>query len=476
MDLSKLSDAELQKLYSGTGGGASAMSDEQLQAAYSQLPQRGVMDKLLGSTGERYQTWPERLVRDALGAPKQMIEAAATSQPGSREFIENTIPGAVGVAGLATPVNPAIRAGDRMLPGVAKAMRPEQPIVPTAQELKQRGGSLINEATQSPLEINGQVVADYARKLQQDLFNGGIHPSRAGATYQILQELERAAATGQGERSFFTPANLQTLRENLAGVAQNFNPDHAKDQLAATRAIKGFDEFLRGLSPKDVVPGAPSSAPATREQLVSQALTGKREAERVAGLFERGRGDYAAAMRSNDVTGVLDRARTGILERAEGRAQAANSGRNLDNTIRSKVESVLEKPKEISGLTDDEIAALGQVVNGGAGRNTARLVGNWLGGGGGLGQSSMTALGATVGATMGGFPGAVVGASAPLAAGTGAKAIANALAKRDLNAVDELLRTRSPLYQERVANPEMTVISPEKRSALIRALMLETQQ
>ncbi|WP_425905148.1 hypothetical protein [Nitrobacter sp. TKz-YC02] len=131
--------------------------------------------------------------------------------------------------------------------------------------------------------------------------------------------------------------------------------------MAASRSIRGLDKLLPSLDPESIVAGTP-------------AATQK--------LFERGRGNYAAAMRSNDITGALDRANTGILERAQARSQAANSGRNLDNTIRQKVAAVLEKPKEISGLSDTELSALNTVVEGGKVRNTARGVGNQFAGGG----------------------------------------------------------------------------------------------
>jgi len=78
---------------------------------------------------------------------------------------------------------------------------------------------------------------------------------------------------------------------------------------------------------------------------------------------------------------------------------------------------------------------------------------------------------------MGGIPGAIIGGVIPPSIGAGSKSIANALAKRSLRNADEELRKRSPLYEERVANPNMSVASPERRAAVIRALMaLENQQ
>lgn len=449
-DLSKLSDAELQTLYAKPMPKAvSDMSDDELKAAYGAQPQRGVLDKLTGKDGgERYQTWPEKLVR---GIGKSAVSAATL--PGdvmSGEASPNDTGRVIDMATLGTPVNPAIRAGDQLIPGAAKALKAEKPVVPTTEELAKTGGADISAAKSSGLEIDSSALAGYSKELQQGLFDGSmfgktIHPVDAPATFAKLKELENVPPG-----SFVTAANLQSLRESLQATAQNFNPAAAKDQLAASLAIKRLDSLLPNVAEKDVLAGAP-------------AATQK--------LFEQGRGNYAAGQRSNDITGDLDRAITGILERSEGRAKAVNSGRNLDNTIRTKVEALLEKPKDVSGFTDAELSALAGVRDGGAGRNTARYIGNLLGGGGGIGQSGMAAIGAGLGGAGGGIPGALLGGVVPSVVGAGAKSIANALAKRDLAKVDELLRKRSPLYQERVANPEMSVISPEQRAALIRILV-----
>jgi hypothetical protein len=452
-DYSKLSDEELMALVQPKPAqDYSKMSDADLLKMVK--PERGVLDKLTGMDGgERYQTWPEKLIR---GVGKSAVSAATL--PGdvmAGEASPNDTGRVMDLATLGTPVNPAIRAGDQLIPGAAKAMRAEPAAVPTTRELAEAGGADINAAKQSGLDLNSSVIANGSKELQQGLFDGSmfgktIHPVDAPATFAKLKELENAPPG-----SLFTAANLQSLRESLQATAQNFNPQAAKDQLAASLSIKWLDGILSKVDPQDVLAGTP-------------AATQK--------LFERGRGNYAAAQRSNDITGELDRATTGILERAEGRAKAANSGRNMDNTLRQKTEAVLEKPKEISGYNDAEIAALQQVVDGGAGRNLARNIGNKLGGGGGSAQTLFAGGGAAAGAAMGGVPGALMGAAAPTAVGATARSIANALAKKDMRAVDELLRKRSPLYEERLANPKMSVKTPEGRAALIRALMAAEEQ
>jgi hypothetical protein len=356
---------------------------------------------------------------------------------------------AADLAAIASPVNPAVRAGESAIPGIS-AMRPQSPVIPTTEQLKAAGASDINAAKQSGLDIAAPAIGDYSRQIQQKLFDSGIHPVDAPNTYAKLKELENAPVD-----SVTTAANLQSFRESLGNTAQNFNPNAAKDQLAASRAIKQLDQFLPSVAPQDVLAGTPATTQA---------------------LFERGRGNYAAAMRSNDLTGVLDRANTGIIDRAENRAQAANSGRNLDNTIRSKIASLLEKPKEVSGFSDEELSALQNVVDGSGPRNTARYIGNLLGGGGGLGQSMIGTLGAGAGAVSGGVPGAILGGVVPAAIGATSKTIANALAKKSINTADELIRQRSPLFQDAAANPSMAALSPARRSAFIRALMLSNQQ
>jgi hypothetical protein len=353
------------------------------------------------------------------------------------------------LASLMTPINPAVRAGDRAIPGVAKTLVREEPKVPTTEQLAAAGKADITAARNSGLEVTADSLANWSRQAQQDLFEKGIHPVDAPATYAKLKELE-----GAPPGAFVTASNLQSLRESLGHTAQNFNPNAAKDQLAASRSIGGLDKLLPSIDEAGVVAGSP-------------AATQK--------LFETGRGNYAAAMRSNDLTGVLDRANTGILERAEARAQAANSGRNIDNTIRQKIASLLEKPKEVSGYSDAEIAALNDSMGGSKARNIARYIGNVAGGGGGVGQTAVGGLGAGIGATFGGPLGAVVGASIPITTGAGAKTIANILAKRSLGKVDELVRKRSPLYQERLANSPLIASGLPAREAIIR-MLLQSQQ
>lgn len=467
-DLSKLSDADLKAMYGQVAppqSDLSQMSDDQLKAAYTaQQPSKpSYSGSILPFSRDAQGAVSFDSNAGILGMAKRAFGGieSAVALPGDVYTGKTPIVGPDGninpevinrsaeLASLATPVNPGIRAGDRAIPGAIKTLVREKPKVPTTEELAAVGKADITAARNSGLEVTSDSVANWSRKTQQDLFESGIHPVDAPATYAKLRELETAPAG-----SFATSSNLQSLRESLGHTAQNFNPQAAKDQVAASRSIGGLDKLIPSLDEASVVAGTP-------------AATQK--------LFDTGRGNYAAAMRSNDLTGVLDRANTGILERAEVRAQAANSGRNLDNTIRQKIASLLEKPKEVSGFSDPEIAALNDAVAGSRTRNTARYVGNLAGGGGGIGQAFISALGASLGAPFG-AAGAMIGASVPVAAGAGAKTIANILAKRSLKGVDELIRQRSPLYEDALANAPLVADDLGKREALVKILMQARDQ
>ena len=186
-------------------------------------------------------------------------------------------------------------------------------------------------------------------------------------------------------------------------------------------------------------------------------------AEDAAEALANARGNYAAAMRSDKLTGVADA--------SDLRAAAANSGMNLDNSIRQRVVSILNSPKQSAGFSPDELAALNQVARGTAPRNVLRWVGNLFGGGGGLGAVASGGVSGAIGDAAGGpILGAIAGAGVP-AAGFAAKQLANALASKSLSAADELVRQRSPLYGDMQRARVPLRVAPTNASALARALM-----
>jgi hypothetical protein len=96
---------------------------------------------------------------------------------------------------------------------------------------------------------------------------------------------------------------------------------------------------------------------------------------------------------------------------------------------------------------------------------------DYLGGGGGLGSIAATAGGGFAGNAAGGpILGAISSVAAPLT-GYAAKNLGNALTSKALSAADEMVRQRSPLYQDLLRNAPRVRAEPTNSVALARALM-----
>jgi hypothetical protein len=338
------------------------------------------------------------------------------------------------LAGLIASPNPAVVAGDRAIPGQLLAGQRPVP-VPTADALKTAGGAGYDAARAAGLDIAPEAAVDMAQRLQAELFRQGRGVTNAPKTNEILSGIAAPPAGG-----FNTVDDYLAMRRSFNNVTGD-----PSDMAAAGQGRRAIDELLGSIQPE-------------------QVRGGTMEPQAVADILRSASGNYAAAMRSNELAGTLDRANTGILERAETRAGATNSGRNLDNTIRQRVASFLESPKNVAGLSDTELDALRGVVGGGRLQNALRYISNLMGGGGGLGQGVMAGLGGAAGASTGNPLLAFLGAAAPATTGALMKTGENALAKRSLNAVDEMMRMRSPLYEQGLLAPQP--ITPQYRGTM----------
>ena len=132
------------------------------------------------------------------------------------------------------------------------------------------------------------------------------------------------------------------------------------------------------------------------------------------------------------------------LDNAELQTASNNSGRNLDNTTRQKLRTLLTSKKQGRGLTDEDIALIDENVRGSGVGNTLRSVGNFLGGGGGLAALHAAGLGAGAGAVGGGPIGAVLGAVVPPTIGYATKKIGNAMTRNKAKAIVDSIIARSP--------------------------------
>lgn len=340
-------------------------------------------------------------------------------------------------AATVSPMNPAVRAGDRAIPGVLRA--PTKPIEPpTALALKNAAKEGYETLKSMPVDYKTSAVNNLAGEIQANLTNDGIITELAPKTYAILGKLSE-----NPEGSVASLAGLEAARRTFANAAKDFaNPT---EQLAAKRAMESLDQFLARSDPATVHSGDPSG---------------------VGDLLRTARGNYSAAKRSEALTNLDDAAQL--------RANAANSGQNAGNTTRQRIASLLLNDKQAAKFGKEDLAELRGVNEGSRAANATRKVGNVFGGGGGLGQMAAGAAGAAVGSVFG-PTGAAVGAAALPGLGRLSRAASNKLTEKALQQVERNTRKRSPLYEEMLKQGKGAPALPNKTVSAIRAMLLGLQ-
>ena len=385
-------------------------------------------------------------IKRAIMAPGEAMQGKF--DPMSREGIGR----ALEMASVISPVSAAMQAGEKAIPGVATAYAKSSPKVPTAPELKAAANLAYDKVRNSGVEYAGQSVQQMVRGLKDTLTQKAAIAENYPKTYRLLDQLDNAPRGSSVQLKF-----LDELRKELGRVAGG------EESFAAKQAIRHIDDFIDAADPASLMVRAASGERA----LPSPGAVGAQDAAQTAAQTIRdARGNAAAGFRSNAVSGIEDAAQL--------RAAAANSGKNLGNTLRQKLASLLLDEDAIRGFSPQEIEAATKIVTGSPAANITRDVGNLLGGGGGLAQTLVASIGAGAGGTAGGPVGAMIGAAAPAAIGRGARGVSNALTKSEVTALGELMRQRSPLYQDMLKNAPMEFVTPDKRAALIRALGAST--
>jgi hypothetical protein len=368
-----------------------------------------------------------------------------------------------------SPGSVAMRAGERAIPGELMSLRREKVKPPSADELRTAASKGYDAARDTGAEYPGQTVASAVEDAQRGMQSEGILAELAPQTFSILSKLQNPP-----EGAVVTIASLDAARKALNRVAGNFgNPT---EQEAARRVIRRIDDLITGGNQAAAPAGNSGSvslvpSPAPGASAANGAGLGGSPAPDAAQMaaarfIKEARGNAAAGFRSDRITGAEDA--------AELRSAAANSGQNLGNTLRQRLASILLSDKQSRGFSPEELAAMRQVVEGTATANTLRYVGNLLGGGGGIGQTGIATLGAAGGAALGGGPvSAGVGAALLPLTGATSRAGYNALVGRQVAKLDELVRKRSPLYQQRAnAAPLIPERSDTALGLLLRGLLL----
>lgn len=311
----------------------------------------------------------------------------------------------------------------------AKTLGPKAPTaaIPTPDELKGAAKSGYNTALASGLEVSPQSVSQFAAKAQQDLINRGFAPEIAGKTFGLLDTLQKAPANGTA-----TAANLAALRQYVGRIAQETQPANGgmvkptPDAAAASAVADAFKDYLENLSPRSVVAG---------------------DANAFTSATRQANANYAAAQRAGNFDARLTKAENTTDRQVAG---------SLDSQIKSKAGQMLDNPKNLRGLTQDEINQLQLINSGTLGSNVLRQLGR-----GGAGVIPLMTQAATAIPLAAATGGASIVPQLALAGGLyGARKASEAITKSRAQALADMLAMRSPLYQQRVnALPPADTIS-----------------
>jgi hypothetical protein len=274
------------------------------------------------------------------------------------------------------------------------------PVAPSSDELLNARTRGYQSPAVQALQIDPNGAERLVNQVQQNLRRDRFSRRQAEQTYDVMDTL-RAPEFGASH----TLQDFDSARQRLNTIAASPSTDGE----AARRAIRSIDAYTLRVPQFDVIAG--DARQAGRD------------------LFEA-RANAAAQFRSQRIQDAI--------ERATNTAGATHSGGNLENEIRKNLRTMLNNRKQMRGFNVEEREAIQAIVRGGPVSNIVRRVGKLLGGGGGLGQIAS----GSAGAAMFGAPGMF----ALPALGIAANRLGSSALMRRINALDEMVRARSPLY------------------------------
>lgn len=283
--------------------------------------------------------------------------------------------------------------------GVAAMTPRPRADVPTLDDLRgvqQQAYRQVDETTarltpQSTERLSANVV----RRMTGEGIDDVLNPKASRMT-RIIED--RAGQTP-------TIGGIENLRR-IAGrnVASSLDPSEAR--LGAIQKQE-IDDYLSSITPKDVIPDSGNA-----DEIIDALSKGREVTQRIK------------------KTELLE----GSIDRAERQASTSGVGGNVTNTVRQRINAILNNPKQRRGFSADEIRAMEDIVRGTPTRNAARWLGRFSPTSGNL--AALSGLGQAYGA-------ATINPilAAPAASGLVGKAVGERLDKRAL--ADLLERVRA---------------------------------
>lgn len=365
-------------------------------------------------------------------------------------------------AAMMSPVGAASRvAGSVFAP--KSAYKTVTPKAPTREALKSATDAGYKKVADLDVRYAPGAIEKMAVDLENSLNEKGLIEGLKGVkdVHTLLQTLKGGPAD-----SYVKMASLDAFRQRLGEIAGSPKKQVAS---AASEAIRAVDDFIASPNPANLVgraaPGGQGLAPQGYRYGAADAAANRAAAQEASDAVLKARSNAAAGFRSDQIAKLQDK--------VEMRAAAANSGMNVDNTIRQKLASMLENPKQMRGLSAEETQAIKDIVKGTPTKNAIRYLGNLMGGGGGMGQALWAAAPAATVGLSGGSPGTILASMVPAAVGAGSKMLANAASKKELSALEAMMRSRSALGASQGGAKQVYAPNPGGE-AMLRALMLQS--
>lgn len=315
--------------------------------------------------------------KGVLGGVKRAIEAPhdAMTQPMSQNQIADR---AMEMGGLIS----------------GRGVKPTMRNAPGHKRLLDVGGRQIEAVKSMPVQFKPTALKYVIDRLRRNEIGENADPDKIRSTLHVIEKYQKPVDPGAPGIPISQLINDRETLGEIAAETVDFTP--TRDARAATLAIKELDKLLSK-------PGR------------GAVFTDLDQATKAGQMYADARANYAGGKRSQK---LMQR-----RNEAFNQTGTANSGNNLGNTMRQKVNALLKKRNGSRGWTPDEMTDLETgVVRGEGGKflnspNWTRERANAMGGGKGGGMAHMlSGAGPALGAA-----GAMkyIGASDPTAFGVG---------------------------------------------------------
>ncbi len=323
--------------------------------------------------------------------------------------------------------------------------------------LKEIAGGQYKEAQSHNVELDPQRVADQAKLIEHKI-GPGFDADTAPVTTRELQKLQ---TPGTGELSTLT--NIDNVRKKLNEIAKltDSTGKQTSDAAAATAVKRHLGDYLETDALDHVVVRDPKQAaklvteylkdqPGVAQQVIAQARAGnaaplqavlkdaaKANATKAINTYKEANANWAAYRRAK---GIED---TKLLGENQAERQTAGSEARRIRTNVGRIQDRITKADTTIGYSGEELAGIKKANKGG-------VISRALDQGGRLSGALPLLL---HGITAIGTGGAHLPLQAAIAGGSyGAKKIAEALTRRQIDKLSETMRKRSPEFERRLAN------------------------